>query len=90
MPRHKSAVKRARQNIRRAIRNKAALTRMKSLIRKVRTSKTKDDATKVLRTTVKYLDEIASKGVIHKNKASNQKSRLTKLVNAIKVEEKAK
>ena len=90
MPRHKSAVKRARQNIRRAIRNKAALTRMKSLIRKVRTSKTKDDATKVLRTTVKYLDEIASKGVIHKNKASNQKSRLTKLVNAIKVEEKVK
>jgi Ribosomal protein S20. len=63
---------------------------MKSLIRKVRTSKTKDDATKVLRTTVKYLDEIASKGVIHKNKASNQKSRLTKLVNAIKVEEKVK
>jgi small subunit ribosomal protein S20 len=90
MPRHKSAVKRARQNIRRAVRNKAALTRMKSLIRKVRTSKTKDDAAKVLRTTVKYLDEIASKGVIHKNKASNQKSKLTKLVNAIKGEEKAK
>jgi small subunit ribosomal protein S20 len=90
MPRHKSAVKRARQNIQRAIRNKAALTRMKTLIRKVRTSKTKDDATKVLRTTVKYLDEIAAKGVIHKNKASNQKSRLTKLVNAIKIEEKAK
>jgi len=63
---------------------------MKTLIRKVRTSKTKDDATKVLRTTVKYLDEIAAKGVIHKNKASNQKSRLTKLVNAIKIEEKAK
>ena len=90
MPRHKSAVKRARQNIRRAIRNKAALTRMKTLIRKVRTSKAKDDAAKVLRTTVKYLDEIAAKGVIHKNKASNQKSKLTKLVNAMKAEEKAK
>jgi len=90
MPRHKSAVKRARQNIRRAIRNKGALTRMKTLIRKVRSSKTKDDATKALRTVVKYLDEIAAKGIIHKNKASNQKSKLTKLVNTIKVEEKAK
>ncbi len=90
MPRHKSAVKRARQNIQRAIRNKAALTRMKTLIRKVRSSKTKDEAAKVLRTTVKYLDEIAAKGVIHKNKASNQKSRLTKLVNAIKVQEQTK
>lgn len=90
MPRHKSAVKRTRQNIRRAIRNKAALTRMKTLIRKVRTSKAKDEATKALHTAVKYLDEIAAKGMIHRNKASNQKSRLTKLVNAMKVEEKAK
>ena len=84
MPRHKSAVKRARQNIRKAIRNKATLTRMKTLIRKVRTSKAKDDATKALRAAVKYLDEIAAKRVIHKNKASNQKSKLTKFVNAIK------
>jgi small subunit ribosomal protein S20 len=90
MPRHVSAEKRARQSVRRAIRNKATITRMKSLIRKVRTAKTKDDATKALRTAVKYLDEIAAKGVIHANKASNQKSRLTKFVNAMKVEEKMK
>jgi small subunit ribosomal protein S20 len=84
MPQHKSAEKRARQNIRKAIRNKAALTRMKTLIRKVRTSKAKDDGTKALRSVVKYLDEIAAKGLIHRNKASNQKSRLTKFVNALK------
>ena len=90
MPRHKSAVKRARQSVRRAIRNKAAITRMKTLIRKVRTAKVKDDAAKALRTAVKYLDEIAAKGVIHTNKASNQKSRLTRFVNAMKPEEKAK
>ena len=88
MPRHKSAVKRARQSITRAIRNKASLTRMKTLIRKVRNSKVKDDALKTLRITVKYLDEIAAKGIIHKNKASNQKSRLTKFVNAMKAVEK--
>lgn len=90
MPRHKSAVKRARQNVRKAIRNKASLTRMKTLIRKVQNSKAKDEATKALQTVVKYLDEIAAKGMIHKNKASNQKSKLTKFVNVMKVEEKAK
>jgi small subunit ribosomal protein S20 len=89
MPRHKSAIKRARQNVRRAARNKAALTRMKTLIRKVRTSKAKDEARKALHTAVKYLDEIAAKGMIHKNKASNQKSKLTKHVNAMKEETKA-
>ena len=60
---------------------------MKTLLRKVRSSKTKDEATKALRTAAKYLDEIAAKGMIHKNKAANQKSRLTKLVNAMKKEE---
>ena len=63
---------------------------MKTLIRKVRGAKVKDEAAKALGATVKYLDEIAAKGLIHKNKASNQKSRLTKFVNAMKVEEKAK
>jgi len=88
MPRHKSAVKRARQNIRRAIRNKAAISRMKTLIRKVRASKAKDDATKALKSAVKFLDEIAAKGLIHQNKAANQKSKLTRLVNAMKAEAK--
>ncbi|HEY6951682.1 MAG TPA: 30S ribosomal protein S20 [Bacteroidota bacterium] len=88
MPRHASAVKRARQNVRRAIRNKAAITRMKTLIRKVRAAKVKDEGMKSLRVVVKYLDEIAAKGLIHRNKAANQKSRLTKFVNAMKAEEK--
>jgi len=82
-------MKRTRQNIRRAIRNKAALSRMKTLVRKVRTSKAKDDATKALRMAVKYMDEIAARGVIHRNRASNQKSKLTKFVNTLKGEEKA-
>jgi small subunit ribosomal protein S20 len=84
MAQHKSAVKRIRQNERRRVRNKANLSRMKTLIKKVEASKAKDEATTAYRTAVKFLDQLASKGVIHKNKAANQKSRLTKLVNAIK------
>ncbi len=89
MPRHKSAVKRARQSVRRAVRNKAAITRMKTLIKKVRSAKVKDEGAKALNIAVKYLDEIAAKGLIHHNKASNQKSRLTRFVNAMKSEAKA-
>ncbi|MBE0555780.1 MAG: 30S ribosomal protein S20 [Proteobacteria bacterium] len=83
MAQHKSAVKRIRQNEKRRVRNKANLSRMKTLIKKVEASKAKDEATSAYKTAVKFLDQLASKGVIHKNKAANQKSRLTKLVNAL-------
>jgi small subunit ribosomal protein S20 len=84
MAQHRSAEKRARQSIRRHARNKAYVTRLKTLVRKVRLAKEKEKAAAVLKVAVKTLDQLAAKGVIHKNKAANQKSRLTKFVNAIK------
>lgn len=84
MAQHKSAEKRTRQNVQRHARNKAAITRMKTLIKKVRSAKEKDKAAAALKIAVKTLDQLASKGVIHKNKAANQKSSLTKYVNTIK------
>jgi small subunit ribosomal protein S20 len=83
MPRHKSAIKRTRQNAKRAERNKAQLTKVKTLIKKVRTSEKKEDAKAALKNAVKYLDQLSEKGVIHKNKASNQNSKLTKFVNKL-------
>lgn len=84
MPQHKSAEKRVRQSARRHARNKANLSRMKTLVRKVRSATEKEKATTALRQAVKYLDQLAAKGVIHRNKAANQKSQLTRFVNAIK------
>lgn len=84
MPQHKSAEKRMRQSGRRSERNKARLSRMKSLIKKVRAAKEKQEASKALHSVVKYLDQLASKGLIHRNKAANQKSKLMRLVNAMK------
>jgi small subunit ribosomal protein S20 len=84
MAQHRSAEKRARQSIRRHARNKAYVTRLKTLVRKVRLAKEKEKAAAALKVAVKTLDQLAAKGVIHKNKAANQKSRLTKFVNAIK------
>jgi small subunit ribosomal protein S20 len=84
MPQHKSAIKRTRQNKKRTERNKAKLSKVKTLIKKVRTSKDKKEATLALNIAVKYLDQLAAKGVMHKNAASNQKSSLARFVNKLK------
>jgi len=84
MAQHKSAEKRTRQNAKRHIRNKAELSRVKTLIKNVRSAKEKDKAAAALKVAVKTLDQLASKGVIHKNKAANQKSSLTKFVSSLK------
>jgi len=84
MPQHKSAVKRIRKSARRQIRNKADLSRIKTLVKNVRSAKEKKDAEAALRTAVKFLDRLAAKGVIHRNKASNQKSKLSRFVRAMK------
>ena len=83
MPQHQSAVKRTRQSTRRAEQNKTRLSKMKTLIKQVRSAKNKEQASDVLKKAVKYLDQLASKGIIHKNKASNQKSKLTRFVKTL-------
>lgn len=80
MAQHKSAEKRARSSERKAARNRQWLSRMKTSIKRVRTAADKEKAAEALRSTTKLLDQLAAKGVIHKNKAANSKSRLTRLV----------
>ena len=84
MPQHKSAVKRVRQSKRSAERNKARLSKLKTLVNNVQTSKNKEEAAAALKIAVKYLDQLGAKKTIHKNKASNLKAKLTKFVNKIK------
>lgn len=57
---------------------------MKTQIKKVRSAKEKDKAAAALKIAVKTLDQLSAKGLIHKNKAANQKSSLTKFVNNLK------
>ena len=84
MAQHISAEKRARSSKRKAARNVQWRSRMRSAIKRVRTTKDKEKARAELQKTVKLLDQLAAKGVIHKNKAANNKSRLTRLVNSLK------
>ncbi len=84
MPQHKSAEKRVRISARRHVRNKADITEMKTALKKVRSAGSKAEAGDALKRAVILLDKLAAKKVIHRNKASNQKSKLTKVVNKMK------
>jgi len=43
----------------------------------------KDQAVARLNETKSYLDKLARRGIVHKNKAANQKRKLEKMVNAL-------
>ncbi len=82
MANHKSAVKRARQNEIRRLRNKATRTRIKSIVKDVRSSvgEVSGEETKVkLNAAQSVIDKASKKGVIHKRTAARKISRLTKL-----------
>lgn len=86
MANHKSAIKRARQNEERRLRNRARKTRMKNVIRSLEeaiASNSKDTAVERLKSAIAVIDTTASKGVIHKNTASRKVARLSRRVNAL-------
>jgi len=83
---HKSAEKRARQNEKKRVRNKAVKTRVKHANKEVRLTSgqaSKEDALAKLKTAQSIIDKACKKGVIHKKTAARKISRLTRLVNAI-------
>ncbi len=87
MANHKSALKKARQDEKRRLRNKAVRTRYRNLIKAVRLALESGDAAQAedaLQKAAPYLQRAASKGVIHRNKAARHISRLTKQVEALK------
>ncbi|MBN1299873.1 MAG: 30S ribosomal protein S20 [Melioribacteraceae bacterium] len=83
MAHHKSAKKRIRSNERKRVNNQAALSKVRTLIKKVYSAENKTDAEKYLKETVAFLDKTAGNGRIHKNTAARKKSSLTKYVNKL-------
>jgi small subunit ribosomal protein S20 len=83
MANHPSAIKRHRQSERRAQRNQAERSRVRSAVKKVRAVASggdSDAARNELAAAAKVLQKAASKGVIHRNNASRRISRLARLV----------
>ncbi|GAB4178270.1 MAG: 30S ribosomal protein S20 [Calditrichia bacterium] len=83
MPHYKSAFKRLRQQEKRRVYNKTNRSKMRTIIKKVRAAKSKEEAAVVLNDAFSVIDKMAKKGLIHKNNASKQKSKLTKFVSKL-------
>ena len=88
MANHKSAKKRIRTTERKRVANKNATSQIKSSLKKVFSSKNKDEAEKLYKEAVSILDKNTTKGRIPKNNASRKKSQITKHLNGLKPAEK--
>ncbi|MEZ7893885.1 MAG: 30S ribosomal protein S20 [Polaribacter sp.] len=83
MANHKSALKRIRSNEAKRLRNKYQHKTARNAVRDLRTSEDKKEAESKLNTVISMLDKLAKNNIIHKNKAANLKSQLTKHVSAM-------
>ena len=83
MANHKSALKRIRSNNAKRLRNRYQHKTTRTYIRRLKSTTDKSEAQELLKTVVGMLDKLAKKNIIHKNKAANNKSKLTKMVNSL-------
>jgi small subunit ribosomal protein S20 len=81
MANHKSALKRIRSTETRRLRNRYQKKTMRNAVKAFRNLKDKKAAAEGLPKMVSMIDKLAKRNVIHKNKASNLKGKLTRQVN---------
>ena len=84
MANHKSAVKRARQALKRRLRNRNAKSQIRTAMKKMRNFVEEnqiEEAKNYLPTLVSLIQRKSDKGIIHKNTASRYVSRMTQLIN---------
>lgn len=83
MPQNKSAIKRMRQNEERRQRNKSRKSRVRTKMKTLRNTTDPAEAKALLDDVKSELDRLAAKGIIHKKKAANDKSKLETYVNSL-------
>ena len=86
MANHLSALKRARQTVKRSATNRTNTSRLRGVLREMREAIAKGDkaaAETTYRATVSALDKAIQKGVLHKNTAARYKTRLSARVRAL-------
>jgi len=83
MAHHRSALKRIRQNAKRRLQNRYYKKSARTAIKNLRALKNKSEAIEFLPKIISMVDRLAKRGSIHRNKAANLKSGLTKFVNGL-------
>ena len=79
----KNQIKRALTNEKRAERNLAERSALKTAIKSVRNATTKEEGTVALSKAYQLLDESVTSNIHHRNYAKREKSRLAKFVNSL-------
>lgn len=86
MANHKSAIKRHKQSLKNAARNRAIRSRVRNAVKNVRTAVQAGDqelAAKNLQVATSIIDKASTKGTVHWKNASRKIARLAKSVNNI-------
>ena len=83
MPQHKSAAKRVRSNERRRVRNRLQKVRVRTLIKDLRATTAPAEAAEKLNVIKASLDRLATRRIVHPNKAAHIKSQLERHVNGL-------
>ena len=83
MANHKSSLKRIRQSESRRLENKYYAKTTRNAVKKLRNTAEKAAAETQYPEVASMLDKLAKKNVIHKNKASNLKSKLSNYINTL-------
>ena len=73
-----TVLKRVRQSIKANARNKNYKSAMKTAVKKVLNEENKEKASEMANKAFSIIDKTAAKGAIHKNKAANQKSKISR------------
>lgn len=84
MANHKATKKDVRQSAKRNERNRYYGKTTRNAIRELRAVNTAQEGTEELPKVEAMIDKLAKRGVIHKNKAANLKSKLAKKINSLK------
>ena len=83
MANHSATKKDARQAAKRTERNKYYGKTTRNAIRDLKVLKTNGEASKEFPDVASMIDKLAKRGIIHKNKAANLKSKLAKKINTL-------
>jgi len=83
MANHKSSIKRIRQTEKRRLHNRYYAKTARNAVRKLRATTVQAEAAEMLPKVTAMLDKLAKRNIIHKNKASNLKSKLALHVNKL-------
>ena len=78
MANHKSALKRIRQNEKRRVHNRYYAKTVRNAVKKFRALTDQKEAAEQMPKLYAMIDKLGKKKIIHKNKAGNLKSKITK------------